>query len=358
MNEAALTEAYISLRRNYNDLHVVAGADVDPSGFTLLAILRNEMYFLPAFLLHYRQLGVERFVFLNDRSDDGSFEYLVDQPDVTVVESRRSFGDLLEVPIDVSGEIQTPRIEYFWRSLLHEMFTPERWALQVDLDEFIDLPEGMKLPDLVRILDKQHLRAVWGVMLDCYPQDIGELEIQKNLSHLDLNARWYFDGEQHFRLRKNRRPKTIYPGARARLYRNYNADDLFPEQRIGAKEKIARLRYFSRSGVRTRQYNAIHKQILIKWSSQCYFKNSHSTNLNISYNHLIPIQHFKFSGSLFQKIELATGENMHSNGSRDYYLLLKLLKIMKRYNGSFLYQKSRQIHSFFDFQDTGNAFGL
>ena len=78
MNSTTLTRAYASLRQEYNDLRLVSRKDVDPSGFTLLAILKNEIYFLPAFLNHYRRLGVQRFVFLDDRSDDGSFEYLLE----------------------------------------------------------------------------------------------------------------------------------------------------------------------------------------------------------------------------------------------------------------------------------------
>ena len=61
-DNAERIEAYLSLRHAHDDLRVVYGADVPPSGFTLLAILRNEIFFLPAFLKHYRSLGIQRFV--------------------------------------------------------------------------------------------------------------------------------------------------------------------------------------------------------------------------------------------------------------------------------------------------------
>ena len=46
------------------------------------------------------------------------------------------------------------------------MFAMNQWALQVDLDELIRLPEGMTLQDLIERLERQKARAVWGIMLD------------------------------------------------------------------------------------------------------------------------------------------------------------------------------------------------
>ena len=64
MDNMALKNAYLALRRDYNDFRIVSRESYAPSRFSLLAIIRNEMYFLPSFLDHYRKLGVERFVFL------------------------------------------------------------------------------------------------------------------------------------------------------------------------------------------------------------------------------------------------------------------------------------------------------
>ena len=39
---------------------------------TVCAIVHDEMFFLPAFLAHYRRLGADRFVILDDASTDGT----------------------------------------------------------------------------------------------------------------------------------------------------------------------------------------------------------------------------------------------------------------------------------------------
>lgn len=47
----------------YNDLEII-GRDLSQSdSLTLVSLVHDEMYFLPAFLQHYRKLGIERFVF-------------------------------------------------------------------------------------------------------------------------------------------------------------------------------------------------------------------------------------------------------------------------------------------------------
>ena len=354
MKNAALTDAYISLRRTHNDLRVVAGADVNPSGFTLLAILRNEMYFLPAFLAHYRQLGVERFVFLNDRSDDGSFEYICKQPDTVVVESNRAYGEPVRIPPQISENIGNLRMMDLWRSMLHDIFAQDRWALQVDLDEFVRLPAKMSFPRLVAQLDKHNACAVWGVMLDVYPRDIATLAEQKNSSQLDPLSTWYFDGEMHLRLRKNKKPKIVYPGARSRLYTVYSVHDL-----VGQKKQLKQ-RSIGNLFVRKRfpNYTQLRKPTLLKWQENSFFMSSHNCNLPFSDEHLLPIQHFRFTGCLHRKITATLHEKSHHKESFDYRRLAALLQIMEEKNGTFLYPNSRPLEAFSDLEETKNARGL
>ena len=357
MKHAALAEEYVSLRRDYNDLRVVSGADVDPSGFTLLAILRNEMYFLPEFLSHYRKLGVERFVFLNDRSDDGSFEYICKQPDTVVVESSRAYGDSVEIPPQLSESIRNLRIMDLWRSMLHERFAQDRWALQVDLDEFVRLPEGMAFQDLLAQLDKQDVRAVWGVMIDVYPKNIASLAEPKNAVRIDPSATWYFDGEMHVRLRNNKKPKTVYPGTRSRLYHMLGVDNLYPRRK---KPGWLKHKWFGKLllGDRFPKYVQLLKPTLLKWRDDSFFGSSHQTNLTSSNDYLLPIQHFRFTGSLYRRIEMALHEKSYHGESFDYRRLSALLQIMEEKNSSFLYPNSRPLESFKDFVETHNSRGL
>ena len=358
MKNSALLENYRSLRWDNNDLRILAGSDVDPSGFTLLAILRNEMYFLPAFLAHYRRLGVQRFVFLDDRSDDGSLKFLVQQPDTVVVGSNRRFGDKVELPSSMSGSIREFRIHFLWRSILYDMFAHDRWALLVDLDEFIHLPSGTTFQDLVAKLDEQNIRALWAVMLDVYPKDITAFAEIGNSTRLNTSENWYFDAEQHLRLRRGRPPKIIYPGARARLFSQFGIDSLYRELGVGRPSRISRLLRRIRAPKKPLRYNSIVKPALLKWRDDSYFKSPHNINLSASTNHLLPIQHFRFSGSLEQRMQMALRENSYFLDSSDYRLMSELLRTMQNQDGSFLYRNSRPLESFENLVETRNAVGL
>ena len=357
-NKATLAERYVSLRRANNDLRVVASADVDPSGLTLVAILRNEMYFLPHFLAHYRRLGIQRFVFLNDRSSDGSSEYLCQQSDTVIVESGRRYGDTVEMAPSPNGRVRTLRMVHLWRSLLHDMFVANRWAVQVDLDELVHLPEGMTFQDVAAQLDRRDARAAWGVMLDVYPKDIQELAAQERLSQLDMAGTWYFDGEPHLRLRRNRRPRVLHPGARSRLYSEYGIDRFRHELAFKKRRNAKRVLRQILPGLEPATSNAIWKPILLKWENGCYFKNSHICNLSASPHLLLPIQHFRFTGALYRRIQIGLKEKSYHKSSADHRVLSELLTTMKERGGSFLYRNSRPLNGFDDFAATRNALGV
>ena len=109
---------------------------------------------------------------------------------------------------------------------------------------------------------------------------------------------------------------------------------------------------------RPQRYNSIVKPALLKWEEHCYFKSSHNINFHASRHHLVPIQHFRFAGSLYQKMQMGLREKSYFNGSLDHRLLWELLRTMEARNASFLYRNSRPLTSFEDLEETGNAFGL
>lgn len=57
----------------------------------LFCVQRNEMIKLPAFLEYYRNLGITKFIFIDNNSDDGSFEFLIEQPDCYVYWTNDSY---------------------------------------------------------------------------------------------------------------------------------------------------------------------------------------------------------------------------------------------------------------------------
>jgi len=333
----------------YNDLRI-AGRDLRGApGFTLSGIVRNELYFLPAFLEHYRALGVSRFILIDDRSDDGSPAYLAEQPDVMVLTSRHRYGDRLEMPKELASKLSDNRMVYIWRALLLELTGYGRWSVHVDADEFVRLPDGIRLPDLVPRLDREGAETAWGVMLDMYPRNVSDLRATIGAPRFDPRGEWYFDGEPHLKLRRGRAPANLHPGCRARLASQH--DVALPGNLL---TRIKQRRF----GLRIPRLNTLRKPVLLKWREGAFFESSHIVNLNASTRMLLPIQHFKFTGELHARTNAAIREGAHYAGARDYVVMSALLEKMEAAGGSFLYRHSTRATDFAAFARTGNALGL
>ena len=78
------------------DLKIVKDGKISRHGMGMFCVVRDEAYFLPFLLEHYRRLGVEHFLFYDDKSSDGSRELLEAQPDCAVVTSDIPYGAILE----------------------------------------------------------------------------------------------------------------------------------------------------------------------------------------------------------------------------------------------------------------------
>ncbi|QBF34270.1 glycosyltransferase family 2 protein [Thalassococcus sp. S3] len=122
----------------------------------VVAVMRNEMFMLPHFLAHYRRLGVESFLVVDNLSEDGTLEYLADQPDVAVFSAETDFRDA-----DQGTE---------WKTTLAAQLRPGLWTLVADADELAILPAGTdSLAQHVRTLGRE-TDAQRLLMLDLYPQ--------------------------------------------------------------------------------------------------------------------------------------------------------------------------------------------
>ena len=167
----------------YDDLKILNHDLTDHPGVTLFSIIKNERFFIQPFLDHYRTLGVERFIFLDDHSTDGTREFLLKQSDCMILTSQRTFGEVVPLthriiapPSLCRKKIQsTIRIRNIWLNLLVRKYAIDRWSLYVEADEFLRIPDGMKLQDLISQLEDAQANAVWGLMLDLYPARFSDL---------------------------------------------------------------------------------------------------------------------------------------------------------------------------------------
>lgn len=121
-------------------------------------VLRNESARLPYFLDYYRALGVKHFLVVDNGSNDGSAEFLTDQPDVSLWQTRASYREA--------------RFGLNWSTWLQMRYGHGHWCLTVDADELLvyDGIEEHDLSDLTARLGQQGLPGFGAMMLDLYPR--------------------------------------------------------------------------------------------------------------------------------------------------------------------------------------------
>lgn len=325
---------------------------------TVCAIVHDEMYFLPAFLAHYRRLGADRFVILDDRSTDGTAEYLAGEPDVMVVESPlRYFEEVAYAPAERAGILETRAVR-LWRDQLAQSFCAGQWAAVVDPDEFLVLPGGATLPEFAARLEAEGAEAAWGAMIDMYPARIGDITgaaargTDAGTAGFDLagagSGPWYFDARPHIdpgQLRETPAvPRTVYPGSVSRLFATW-----------GVLEQGPLLRRIRRrlSGYRYQGASMIHKTPLVRWRAGDRFLNCHVTTKPVSSTRAVAILHFKFTADLGRKIEYALKSGGYNQGSRSYRLYATLIERMMQADAAFTAKVSRKYTSWRDLDESG-----
>lgn len=131
---------------------------ITPNAILAFATVRNEIARLPYFLSHYRKLGVDHFLFVDNDSDDGSAEYLAAQPDVSLWQTTHSY--------------RLARFGMDWLGWLQWQYGHKHWCLTVDADELLIYPnyQARDLKALTGWLDDQGQPSFGAMLLDLYPK--------------------------------------------------------------------------------------------------------------------------------------------------------------------------------------------
>jgi hypothetical protein len=224
---------------------------------------------LPAFLSHYRALGVHRFFVVDNDSSDGSVEYLQDQPDVHLFGSREPFRD-------TNGGAR-------WLNQLLSEFGVGSWCVTVDIDELLVYPgsEHASLSAFTEYLDRQGHDALACLLLDMYPA--GPLADCRYAPGDDpIAAAPYFDARPYrIQTVKECPGILIRGGMRERVF--------FPEFR-GASAPLAWL-------LRRTRPPCLTKVPLVRWDAACeYLYANHwvtSKHVGIETGALLHIKFFQ-----------------------------------------------------------------
>mgnify|MGYP003778311829 CR=1 FL=1 len=140
-------------------LRLLSEKPPSPSGEVMLITpVRDELKLLPAFLRHYRKMGVRDFIFIDNSSTDGTTDYLRAQPDCFVFHTDESFRD------------NNYAMDWINRVIVEHGICG--WLIYVDVDEHLVYPdmERTDIADYCARLADGGFDCVNAVMVDMYPE--------------------------------------------------------------------------------------------------------------------------------------------------------------------------------------------
>jgi len=172
----------------------------------VFSTLRNEHARLPFFLKYYREIGISHFLIVDNDSDDGSREYLAEQPDVSLWSTGKSY--------------KRSRFGVDWLNYLQIKYGHGHWCLTVDPDELLIYPfcDTRPLRALTDWLDASSIKSFGAMLLDMYPKGpIDAQPYEPGQNPLEI-ASWFDAG--NYTIGRNRRFGNLWiqGGPRARMF--------------------------------------------------------------------------------------------------------------------------------------------
>jgi hypothetical protein len=312
---------------------------------------RNERLRLPAFLRHYRGLGVNRFFIVDNDSSDGTTEYLAGQSDVHLFRTTNRFGE--------SNGGTT------WLNALLEKFGVGSWCVMVDIDELLVYPgsEQATLRTLTEHFDQRGSEALACMLLDLYPA--GPLnECRYDPGDDLLTAAPYFDAGPYERapvdpcpgvfISGGMRERVFYPEFRARGLGAKTYDSML--NAIMHHFPFLRDMPWLRASRRGRS-PLLTKVPLVRWDEKSkYLDSPHWVSRKIVASETGVLLHFKFLHDFHGRAiqEAARGE--YYDEATEYQRYAKTLNqspiVTLMYEGSTRFEGTRQLVCLELMQDT------
>lgn len=181
-------------------------AAIRPGAVLGFSVLRNEALRLPYFLEHYRALGVDHFLVVDNGSDDGSDAYLAGQPDVSLWQTGASYHN--------------SRFGLDWLGWLLMRYGHGHWCLTADADELLVYSgwESHPLQDLTGWLDAQGRAGFGALMLDLFPDGpLGAQDCKPGQNPLEVLG-WFDAGPYRARRQLPRGNLWVQGGTRERVF--------------------------------------------------------------------------------------------------------------------------------------------
>ncbi len=308
---------------------------VDPGKLTIFSTFRNEIAFCPAFFEHYRRIGAEQFLIIDDGSDDGTGAWLEAQPDCCVVRTRRAYGEEIEIQLE-GQEPKRQRAGIFYKIALPHLWFDGAYVTYVDADEFLFLPPGVgSLQEIAARLQAEGAAAAVASVVEFFPGSVEGLSGSLPQSFDDLLAAYpYFQAERLVELSPGG-AELVGESKTSRLFNRYDIKPRIERRgwhRIYMPSRVRKAQSFQKA--------ARHKTPMVLRSKDSRLIDTHNANLPPSQQVLLALAHFVYTAEFAGKISRAISWGAHSNGAAKYRYYAELLEKMGGVENGFLDEKS------------------
>lgn len=148
----------------------------------LICVVKNDLVRMKSFFRHYRKIGINKFVIIDNGSNDGTLEFLLEQTDTDVYSVKDKFYS---------------KRKYGWINKVLYIYGFNQWYLYADSDELFVFEgiESKNIRSLIHCAENQNKRRVSSLMVDMY----SEKEIfSSNIKESDIfNELIYFDTDSY-----------------------------------------------------------------------------------------------------------------------------------------------------------------
>jgi hypothetical protein len=248
--------------------------------FLVVAVARNEITLLPHFLALYRRLVATAFVLVDNLSDDGSREYLLDQPDVVLYSA--------------DTEYKESHYGVSWQHAVLGAHAVGKWVVLADLDEFLVYPESeqQSLVDWLGAVESEGHDAVRVQMVDMYPA--GLLDEADFACAAPFEVAACFDRQPLIEWHLGSGSFSNSPSYLSAL-RHRLIPDSAPN--IYTSQKVAVLKYLP----------------WVRFSEGLHY----ATNLRVA-PEPVWFAHFKYHAGFRRKVQTEVARKQHFNGAEEY----------------------------------------
>ena len=319
-----------------------------PGELPIVCPIKNERHLVPHFIEHHRALGIKRFIFIDNDSDDGSTDYLLEQPDCVVYHTKDSYSQ--------------SRFAADWVSELLNNHVRGDWGIYLDCDELLvyEDMETINLSEYLRAYAGGGVDSFYALMIDMYPEGpwTGVSARTEDSLLATMNC---FDKDYIIRRRPNRSWLACEPdaievlgGPRCRLF-----SDLDRDARRGWV-------YYALAGLVDRFVNAVPAGLMPSLAAvwprtmQAFFKtplNLVGNNFQYPYSHestnhrkarvMLGILHLKFCNELKARFDPVFSYRNHFNHGLERFQLARALQRWRSetlaYDGTRRYESSQDL---------------